>query len=66
MFGAITGYYFDGNGTHGFVRAAQGTITAFDVPGSTVTFPVNINDSGFVTGWYQDGSGNYIGFVRIP
>ena len=35
----IAGYFQDsGNANHGFVRAADGTITAFDPPGSTSTF----------------------------
>ncbi len=33
--GIIVGYYSDANGlSHGFVRAADGTITPFDAPGA--------------------------------
>jgi hypothetical protein len=65
--GAITGFYSDsvGSGFHGFVRAANGSITTFDVPLSVNgTFPSGISNNGAVTGSYGDnvGSGNH-GFV---
>jgi hypothetical protein len=41
---------------HGFVRAANGTITAFDVPGATQTTPSSINPSNEITGNWYDGS----------
>jgi hypothetical protein len=34
------------------VRAQNGTITTFDVPGSFSTFATNINDEGAITGYY--------------
>src|SRR5438445_1416036 len=68
--GTVTGTYFTspGNtigGSHGFIRDAQGTITSFDVPGSTVTgtWSVAINNAGAVTGYYRDGVG-FHGFIR--
>jgi hypothetical protein len=60
----ITGYYtIDPTGfiLHGFVRAADGTITAFSV-GEPRTVPQSINPSGEITGYYSDGVGH--GFVR--
>src|ERR1019366_6375757 len=63
--GAITGDYRDASGTfHGFVRAADGTITDFDVPGSTGTSPSSINAVGVIAGSYGDASNVSHGFVR--
>jgi hypothetical protein len=73
--GAIAGAYTDANGAeHGFVRAANGTITEFDAPGGTdtlATFAEAINAAGAITGYYvnyHQGSGQdypgYHGFVR--
>src|SRR5579863_6054098 len=66
--GAITGWYTDSNNaSHGFVRAPDGTITEFDVPGdSGGTVPYGgINPSGTVAGYYCDSSNCY-GFLRSP
>ena len=47
----ITGWYVDVNVLRGFVRAADGTITKFDVPGAAyATSPTSINPSGVITG----------------
>jgi predicted membrane protein len=72
--GTITGGYVDANNvTHGFVRAPDGTITTFDVPGAgTVaspgifpgTFPLGINAEGAITGYYIDASNVGHGFLR--
>jgi hypothetical protein len=35
--GAITGYYFDGNIFHGFLRSHDGTFTTFEFPGAPTT-----------------------------
>jgi hypothetical protein len=43
-----------------------GTITTFDPPGSTFTFPTAINPGGVITGAFTDASGVSHGFVRIP
>ena len=41
--------------THGFVRAADGTITSFDAPGAGIaTFPVAIAPQRSIVGWYFD------------
>jgi len=70
--GDITGTYIDASGVaHGFVRAANGTMTPFDAPGAgtagTSLFPgtaaVSINDLGDITGTYADASGVLHGFV---
>ncbi|MGB7592659.1 MAG: hypothetical protein WBO19_15600 [Terriglobia bacterium] len=70
--GVITGGYEDASGVlHGFVRAADGTITPFEAPGAgtagTSLFPgtagVSINDLGDITGTYADASGVLHGFV---
>src|SRR5262249_24243137 len=64
--GVITGDYLDASSlNHGFVRTAEGTITAFDVPGAVNgTFPSGINPGGTITGNYTDESGVNHGFVR--
>ncbi|HEX4079382.1 MAG TPA: hypothetical protein VHX61_10990 [Rhizomicrobium sp.] len=49
---------------HGFVRAADGTITSFDPTGSTGTYASSIGNDGRTTGYYIDGSGAAHGFVR--
>ena len=67
--GVITGTYVNAKGVfHGFVRAADGIITAFDPEGSKGTQAYVVNDKGTITGGYLDGKGptNYIGFVRSP
>jgi hypothetical protein len=68
--GEIVGYWQEGFTLRGFVRAAGGTITAFDVPGPLVsTLPQSINDAGAITGYFQGpanpGLGS-VGFVRDP
>jgi|SRR5580658_1676950 hypothetical protein len=70
--GLIAGYYSDASGVnHGFVRAADGTITTFDVSKAGTaagqgTYPQSINKSGFIAGFYVDARGSRGGFVRGP
>jgi Chitobiase/beta-hexosaminidase C-terminal domain len=75
--GVMAGIYQGSSGlTHGFVRAANGTITApLDEPNATTggvgelpggTANVSINDSGTVTGGYFDKNGVIHGFVLGP
>jgi hypothetical protein len=57
------------NVSHGFVRAGDGSITTFDVPGAGTgsgqgTNPVCNNPAGAITGYYIDGSGVFHGFLR--
>ena len=68
--GTITGSYRDANRFyHGFVRAADGTITEFDAPCAVsqtppgVT-PISISRSGTIAGACLDTSGVNHGFVR--
>jgi hypothetical protein len=70
--GQITGSYSDANALfHGFIRSASGAFTTFEAPGAGTaayqdqgTFPMAINSSGAVTGFYQGASGGAHGFVR--
>ena len=72
--GNIAGMYSDASNVfHGFVRAANGTITSFDAPGVGAgmgllqgTLGVSINAAGNVTGAYTDASAVGHGFVLIP
>ena len=55
--------------THGFVRAATGTITEFDPPDAgngknEGTFPTSINTKGVIAGFYSDANTALHGFVR--
>ena len=72
--GVITGAYVTGSDAttsvwHGFIRAANGSITApIDVPGAGTgnkqgTQPASINASGVITGTYTDSSGVRHGFI---
>lgn len=63
--GAIVGSYVDTT-YHGFLRSASGTITTFDPPGSTLTIPETINQSGFISGAYYDSASLLHGFVLSP
>ena len=71
--GTVTGYYNGAGGTaHGFLRAANGTITApLDAPGAGTgwgklagggTIPTSINTAGDIAGVYGK-TGSYHGFV---
>ena len=65
ILGTVTGDYgYTSEQAHGFVRTADGTITAFDPPGSTSTLAMAINDAGTVAGFYLDGIGHVHGYVR--
>src|SRR5260370_39291881 len=50
--GSIVGYYADSSRLHGFVRAADGTITTIDPSGSVDTSATSINDTGSIAGSY--------------
>jgi len=56
--GQITGNYFDANFiTHGFLRAADATITSFDAPGASFgTNPAFITPQGSIVGTYVDSN----------
>jgi predicted membrane protein len=65
----ITGYYVDAASVpQGFVRAANGTITTFDAPGSAANFygtmAASINAAGVIVGSYSDASEVFHSFIR--
>jgi hypothetical protein len=68
--GQITGFETDSNSAHhGFVRAADGTITEFDPTGAGTgygqgTMALSIDAGGDAAGAYIDSSSVYHGFVR--
>jgi hypothetical protein len=70
--GTTAGYFLDTNNVnHGFLRAPNGRITTFDVPGAGTavgqgTMANNINAKGEVVGQYADGSNVNHGFLRAP
>jgi hypothetical protein len=63
--GEIAGSYFIETGTGGFLRARDGSITAFEVPGGKITSAADINLSGAITGsYYEPSSFDFRGFLR--
>jgi chitobiase/beta-hexosaminidase-like protein len=69
--GDIAGIYADANSLlHGYVRAANGTITEFNVTGAAAaglfpgTVPTSMNAAGDIAGLYTDASGVNHAFVR--
>ncbi|MBL8211223.1 MAG: hypothetical protein JNK87_10955 [Bryobacterales bacterium] len=62
--GLVTGSFVSAGKSRGFIRAADGSITAFDVPASTNTYPLGINASGVVVGGYDNTNGQRRGFLR--
>jgi len=72
--GALAGYYVDPNGgNHSFVRAPDGTITTFDVPGAVTgtgfhqgTLTAGINPAGTISGNYFDAYTASHGYLRAP
>jgi hypothetical protein len=70
--GSIVGYYIDSQmSSHGFLRDSTGNITTIDAPGaaheaSVGTFPIAINDSAEIAGYYTPLSNpsSYLGFIR--
>jgi len=51
---------------HGFLRAKEGSITTFDVPGAIGTVAWSINPAGAIAGFYLDASVVLHGFLRAP
>ena len=71
--GYAAGMYCDaqGNCQHGFVRAPDGTITTYYVPGAGKgpalgLWTVNMSEEGAITGNYEDANGVWHGFLRLP
>jgi hypothetical protein len=69
--GAIAGYVIDATGVaHSYLRAPDGTMTLFDVPGAGAesgqgTMAGNMG-AGVITGNYVDANGMSHGFLRTP
>jgi hypothetical protein len=62
--GAMAGTYSDAsNVAHGYVRASDGTITTFDVPGAGTNVS-GINPAGTISGISTDASNVAHGYVR--
>jgi hypothetical protein len=56
--GSYHGYYYDVN---------SATYSLFpDFPGSQTTWPLGINNSGYVVGYYQYPDGSYYAFEYVP
>lgn len=67
--GAITGSYTDAKGfNHGFLRAPDGNITTFEVPGAGGygSIPIALNLEGGVVGYYTDPDFVFYAFLRKP
>jgi hypothetical protein len=68
--GTIAGYYYyyaSGQVTRGFVRDADGTITTFEVAGSSTTQVLSINDEGAIAGSYASTTEHrFWGYIRHP
>jgi len=63
----IMGSYIDAkNVTHGFLRAPEGTITKFDVPGGAIVVVWGMTPALEVAGSYLDANNVYHGFLRMP
>src|ERR1044071_7327217 len=66
----VVGYYFDDSLTaqHGFVRAADGTLTApVDFRGANTTTPRAINDVGYMVGlWTDDRKAQHAFVMKLP
>ena len=70
--GAVVGGYADADyADHGFLRAPDGTLTTFDVPGGGTgpiqgTAAFKLNPARMITGPYVDASNVLHGYVRPP
>ena len=52
---------------HGYLRSPVGVIFHIDLPGTAMTYPSDINESGIITGWYaQTLQSPARGFIRQP
>jgi len=63
--GTIVGNYWNSTSGHGFLRAADGTFTPFDIEGAYSTVINLINDKGVIAGNYRNKDG-YFGFIGKP
>jgi hypothetical protein len=67
--GSVTGYYTTiSQGDYGFLyQMSTGVVTTFSAVSNKVTstYPMSINDSGWIVGYYYDSTGMH-GFLRNP
>jgi probable HAF family extracellular repeat protein len=61
--GQIVGFFGEVVKSRGFVRSAEGVVTAIDAPGAIQTHALGIDDSGHTVGVFEDVHGTYHGFV---
>ena len=59
------GEFSDSTGQHGFLDIG-GSFTPVDVPGSTFTEALGINDRGQIVGFFGDSTGHTHGFLATP
>src|SRR5215831_7979384 len=65
--GAIAGYYVDAsNLNHSYLRAQDGTFTAFNPPGVIASAAFSINAAGAIAGRCRDASSVIHGYLRAP
>jgi hypothetical protein len=65
--GTIAGTFTDGsNAQHGFLRAADGSFTTFDIDGAFFIEIRALNDKGVIAGDARKDDGAYFGFVGKP
>jgi uncharacterized membrane protein len=67
--GAVTGSFADpscNDASHSYVRAPDGTVTAFDAPGFSSSQATAINAAGSITGLTFNPDFLYHGFLRTP
>ncbi len=64
--GEAAGTFQDSQGYHGFIRTAEGRLSAVDVPGGTQTQVQGLNQFGWISGYFYDSAGVAHGFVRSP
>jgi probable HAF family extracellular repeat protein len=58
----IVGWYETDHTENGFIYQ-NGTYTLLDFPGAVGTYPMTINNSGVVAGYFQEADGNTHGFT---
>jgi probable HAF family extracellular repeat protein len=59
----MVGYYYDGNGAHGFLLKG-GSYMTLDVPsGTNGTIATGISDVGQIVGYYYDSLNEQHGFM---
>jgi hypothetical protein len=64
--GDVVGFCTDGNGTHGFLRLANGDLTVLNAPGALATHAIGVNDWRLVVGDFRPPTGPQRGFLLLP